>query len=218
MTLVLLALGAALVVFGGVVLIRYADRPGGDVKWLGLEVSSKGAGLPLVALGVACIAIAATQRPNGPRPPGFGDTTRSTVTLTDTGPTAGSCRSDVFRDVAPDRIVAVERGMQSVPVIAPPQPIDPPVGVILTDGGARVAALRLKLHRGPNYGADLYRVEAAVDGACASLTGTRNASRGGDPTALTNWDTFHFRSAGREYDVRVGGEGGISVGSFTAVP
>src|SRR4051794_8104467 len=58
MSLVLVAAGCALLLFGGVVLLRYSDRPGASIKWLGVEVSSAGAGLPLVALGVGCILFA----------------------------------------------------------------------------------------------------------------------------------------------------------------
>ena len=61
MTVLLAGLGIALVALGALVLLRYPDRPGGDVRLLGLEVSSVGAGLPLVALGVLAIGIAVTQ-------------------------------------------------------------------------------------------------------------------------------------------------------------
>jgi hypothetical protein len=51
--------GVALVVFGAFVLVRFPDRPGGRLVWHGVEVSSVGAGFPLIVLGVVAIAIAA---------------------------------------------------------------------------------------------------------------------------------------------------------------
>lgn len=53
--LVLLIVGVALVLFGGFVLIRMPTRPGGTIKTKWFEVSSVGAGLPLIVLGVAAI-------------------------------------------------------------------------------------------------------------------------------------------------------------------
>jgi len=53
MVVVLVVLGVGLVALGAVVLMRYPDRPGGVIRFLNLEVGSKGAGLPLIALGVA---------------------------------------------------------------------------------------------------------------------------------------------------------------------
>ena len=55
-------LGVALIALGGVVLMLFPDRPGGEVRLLGLEVSSVGAGLPLIALGVVLVAVAAVFR------------------------------------------------------------------------------------------------------------------------------------------------------------
>lgn len=36
-------------------LLRFPDRPGGRIVWRGMEVSSAGAGLPLIVLGVAVV-------------------------------------------------------------------------------------------------------------------------------------------------------------------
>ena len=43
-------------------MLRFPDRPGGNVQILGMQVSSPAAGLPLIALGVAAIIIAAYQQ------------------------------------------------------------------------------------------------------------------------------------------------------------
>lgn len=66
---VLVVVGVALVLFGALVLLRFPDRPGGRLVWHGVEVSSVGAGLPLIVLGVAAIAIAVSSLgpPDGDR-------------------------------------------------------------------------------------------------------------------------------------------------------
>jgi hypothetical protein len=61
-------LGLAIVVaaFGALVLLRFPERPGGTIAWKGLNVSSKGAGLPLIVLGVVAAGFAAIHLPSRP--------------------------------------------------------------------------------------------------------------------------------------------------------
>lgn len=61
MQVALLIVGIGLVVFGGLVLLRFPDRPGGTLSFRGARVDSVGAGLPLVVLGVVLLVFAATQ-------------------------------------------------------------------------------------------------------------------------------------------------------------
>lgn len=59
MLLLVAALGVVLVALGGLLLLLFPDRPGGDVSLLGLKVSSPAAGLPLIVLGTVLVAGAA---------------------------------------------------------------------------------------------------------------------------------------------------------------
>ncbi len=65
----LLVVGLALVGFGALMLLILPDRPGGKVAWHGFEVSSIGAGLPLIVTGVIAVAISAVapSEPHAPR-------------------------------------------------------------------------------------------------------------------------------------------------------
>lgn len=67
-------LGVALVVFGSLVLLKFPDRPGGKIEFKGLSVDSKGAGLPIIALGVIAVAMSAIGVPT-PDPNQDGPTT-----------------------------------------------------------------------------------------------------------------------------------------------
>lgn len=58
---VLLIVGVALIIFGAFVLLRFADRPGGEFEFQGIRVHSVGAGLPLIVLGVVAVVLAALQ-------------------------------------------------------------------------------------------------------------------------------------------------------------
>src|SRR2546428_11642501 len=61
----LLAVGIAVVAFGAVVLLKFPQRPGGRIAWHGFEVSSVGAGLPLIVVGIAAVAVAAVRGDGG---------------------------------------------------------------------------------------------------------------------------------------------------------
>lgn len=229
MPAVLIAIGVALILFGAIVLIRYADRPGATLKWLGLELSSGGAGLPLIALGIGCVLFTVLQRPGAPA----GRTTSTeggaladrtppkADAPSDTGVrrmTSGDCVEAVFASLPRGRVDTVEAGMRDFQLIAPPQPLDPPFGIVLTDGDKRIAALRVRRRKGSDYSKDLYKVEAVVDAACrpVPVEELQNTSRGGNPQELLNWDTLRLRLGGYEYDLRIGGEGDIGA-NFTRV-
>ncbi len=51
-------------------LLRFPDRPGGELRFLGLMVNSKGAGLPLIALGAVIVVLAATRDGGDGQPDG----------------------------------------------------------------------------------------------------------------------------------------------------
>ncbi|HEU0012260.1 MAG TPA: hypothetical protein VFQ45_01180 [Longimicrobium sp.] len=211
---ILIAVGVGLILFGAVVLLRFADRPGGSFKWMGMELTSKGAGLPLIALGVVCIALAATRG----APPD--DKEKAAPKQQTAGPTTtpGQTTTCTITDSIPqERVVAVDVGMSNVPVIAAGQPLEEPFVVVLGDGIPTLGALRVRLTQGPNSSADLYRIEQAVDDKCQPVREMRNTSRGGDGRQLLNWDTVRLRLGEHEYDLRIGGEGNITVARFDRV-
>lgn len=230
MTILLIALGIGLVVFGGFVLLRHADRPGGTLKWLGMEISSTGAGLPLVALGVLSIVFAVLNAPEGASSNDEqGRPSSDAVTATEPegerspggdGSAAADltgCFSEFFSSVPADRVARVELGMSDVPVIGPHQALDRPFGVVFTDGGEPIGAARMRLYPGPNYGSDLYKIDAIVDGSCQAVDELANASRGGNARELQNWDTARMRLGAHRYDMRIGGEGEIGILYFRRV-
>jgi hypothetical protein len=219
-----IGLGIALVLFGAVVLLRYSDRPGGTVKWFGLELTSAGAGLPLIALGIGCAMFAFVGPVQQPTP----RVVHQQGATTDAGHSAASVAASVGADdttdclrlaaLGPDRVDTVEAGMRDVQLLGPHQPLDRPFGVVFTDGGRRVGAIRLRLYRASDSSADLYKIEAVVDAACRPVERLRNTSRGGDPRELVNWDTVRLHFGDHDYDLRVGGNGDVQAGHFTRVP
>jgi hypothetical protein len=198
----LLALGTALVLFGAVVLLRFSDRPGASLKWLGMELTSSGAGLPLIALGIGCIVFSVLHTPASPTE------ARESTGVASTS-SADGCLGEFVSAVPADRVASLEAGM-SAPVVTAPQRLDLPFALLLTQDGERIGGVRFRLYPGPNYGSDLYKLEAAVDVDCHPIEG-RNASRGGDPRSLVNFDSLRLRLGAHEYDLRVGGEGDIEV-------
>ncbi|MEP7001872.1 MAG: hypothetical protein ABI969_15400 [bacterium] len=223
MLITLLALGVALIAFGAVVLLRYPDRPGGTLKGFGAEVTSKGAGLPLIALGVGCIGYAAVhfQQQNLLQ--------SAKNTTIDTGATGGtssvtrqvndtSCLSTLLSGIPRDRIDSVEVGVRDLEIIGSHQKLDSAFALVLTENGKRIGALRLRLYPAKTSSSHLYKIEQAVDASCANVEQMRNTSVGGNPRELMNWNTMRATLGAHEYDLRIGGEGSINVSHFTRVP
>ena len=84
---ILVVVGIAVAVLGAFVLLRFPNRPGGRIAWQGREVSSVGAGLPLIVVGIAAIAIGGAGVGTGDS--GDGDRT---------GAAGGGCKQ-IFDDV-----------------------------------------------------------------------------------------------------------------------
>jgi hypothetical protein len=135
----LVLLGVVLIVFGAFVLLRYSDRPGATVKWLGAELSSNGAGLPLIMLGVGCIAFAAIRFPPS------GHSTRDSTAVATSSSAArkdGTCVDKWLSGIPRDRIDTVEAGMRDLEVIGSHQPLEQPFVLLLTDNGSLMGNTR----------------------------------------------------------------------------
>lgn len=162
---ILVIAGIAVAVLGAVVLLLFPDRPGGAIGWHGLKVDSKGAGLPLIALGVVSIAVGAVAEASGDgatqidaSPPG------ATVATTSAGVTvsAGSaCARETFATVPANRRERVELGAPYDIVIRPGEPLDQPIGFLLEDAGRALGFVTLA-----PLGRGRFRVVAARDARC----------------------------------------------------
>jgi hypothetical protein len=60
---VLVIAGIAVAVLGALILLVFPDPPGGTISWQGAQVSSVGAGLPLIVVGVVAIAFGGGNLP-----------------------------------------------------------------------------------------------------------------------------------------------------------
>jgi hypothetical protein len=59
----LVVVGAVVLVFGALVLLRFPDKPGGKISIAGINVSSAGAGLPVMVLGAGLIVLGVLKQP-----------------------------------------------------------------------------------------------------------------------------------------------------------
>jgi hypothetical protein len=181
---ILVVVGIGLVTFGAVVLLLFPDRPGGRIAWHDLEVSSVGAGLPLIALGVAAIAFGGVEA-------GGDDETsaRSEVEEAATGPSGdGDCLSQRFlADIDPDRKATFPAGTKDEILIGPEEDIRPPIGLRLTDEGRSVGGVRLSYEpEGARF-----RVHAVVDADCQPISPEAYASIAGDPDGQeSTWSRY----------------------------
>jgi len=201
---VLLIAGIALVVFGAFVLLRFPDRPGGAIKWQGMEVSSVGGGLPLIVLGVAAIAIASVRGPGTPTgPTGPGEPVgKDPATSEPSSAPSAECLDRYFMGIPKDRVATLEEGARDVDVIDPGQPKEGTVGIRLDALGSPIGALRFQYFPGSG---DVFKIETVVDAQCRETEEFSNVSRTSDKRTLQNYDTLRIQLGGRFYELRFGG-------------
>jgi hypothetical protein len=191
---ILLVVGVAVVGFGALVLLRFPDRPGGRIGWQGFGVSSVGAGLPIIALGLAAIAVAAVPR--------------STADAQNGGESASESgnAADCFRGVPAAELRTIEEGTNDFEVIRPDQPHAAPVWIQFTDGGNPIGGVLLRFFAANQ----VFKLQRVVDASCKAIDPVANVSRGGDPHVLQNWDTVRFHFGDASYEMRIGGTASIT--------
>lgn len=194
----LLAVGIALVVFGAVVLLRFPERPGGRIAWQGFEVSSVGAGLPLIAVGVAAVALSAGGVGFSGREAGVELTTAETAG----GGAAGGCLAGYFEGIPAERVFTLEDGVRDRDVIGTTERKEDPFGLRLNADGRPLGAIRMRFF--PDNG--LFRIESVVDAACRPVEDYGNVNQPGtDKHALPNFNDLGVRFGGRSYLLKAGG-------------
>jgi hypothetical protein len=211
MLILLAVVGVVLVGLGALVLLRFPDRPGGTVGLLGMEVSSIGAGLPLIALGVLAVAVTVMQQPadSGTSSGTSGPATQGQPSSGASGPaTPGdqsgvpSCMAEWF-GTPPE--VAVERRRflprrqgDTIDLLKPSDPKSTEFGLILKDHAKAIAAAKLRY----DSDAQEFPVDGLIDKACKPVAWntTHNPSTP-SPAAVVLNDDMRFTLGGARYDM-----------------
>jgi hypothetical protein len=177
---VLLAVGVAVVALGALVLLLFPHRPGGRIAWQGMEVSSIGAGLPLIVLGVAVITIASSGLVGGD---GGTTATHEDSTKGSVGrPASESVCPDTLEGVPAERVSDVPQGAHNLTAVGPTESKTEPFGLrfIVSDHVVGVLAARLlpeaqlQVKRFVDADCQPVQVEAINGGPVESLEGGIN--------------------------------------------
>lgn len=105
------------------------------------------------------------------------------------------CLAEFFTAIPADLITSLEVGAGKSLHYAPEQP----AGMVLEEFGQPVAALSYMVFEDDQ----IFKIIAAVDAACQPAA-FANASRGGAPEVLINWDTLEVTTPGGVYALRFG--------------
>ncbi len=192
--------GIGLVIFGALVLLKFPNRPGGKIVWGGIEISSVGAGLPLIFLGVVCIVISNIGIPveldfwNG-------ETILNGQTPTD----SEDCFEQYFHGIPKDRVATLEEGAEDVQLIGPHQSKDEVIAIKFTENNQPIGAIKFYFYSNNN----MFKVETVVDSKCQPIEEYSNVARGGDKHVLQNWDSLQIRFGDHTYALRLGYDTGI---------
>jgi hypothetical protein len=202
--MILLVVGVGVVVLGALVLLLFPDRPGGKIAWQGVEVSSIGAGLPLIVVGLAAIAIWSGGVIGGDG----GDSGDQTIATL-------KCPDDLTKSVPPQRVATVESGANAQIIAGPTMSKTEPFGLRLTDGGRTVGAMTARFV--PASG--VFKVQSFVDANCNVGQVQNLAQPGQSPlSAIPTWSDVRIDLLGRSYRFNLGSGGDIRVNFSPFVP
>lgn len=193
--IVLAAAGLGLLIFGGLVLLKFPDKPGGTIEarafGQGFHFSSIGAGLPIIVIGAGLlIATAFIPTSEEPGPPSIApsptDTTATSPTITPTvGPTPPAvptgpsvCPDRLLADVKKDRVQTMEVGATAQRVVREGQSKTELFGMRLTVDGQLVGAILLQYF--PT--SEIFKIRGVVDSKCGRVEDLRHVD---DPQADT---------------------------------
>lgn len=196
---VLVVVGVAVVVLGALVLLLFPDRPGGKIAWQGAEVSSIGAGLPLIVVGIAAIVISGGDV--------FGRGDDQGADRGDGGRNGGSATEEIGGELdcpgfPQARVVRVPQGASAVVVAGPNASKTEPFTLHFRDDNQTVGALTASKLPG-----NTFEIEGFVDADC-----NRTEVQSTDGTALDVIPNFASVMIpdlmGRSYEFNLGSSGG----------
>jgi hypothetical protein len=208
MLLLVAVVGVALVALGALVLLRFPDRPGGRVRLLGLEVSSIGAGLPVVALGVLAVVTAGVQQGDN----GWSSTAESTggggggAAARPAPSNMPACVSDFFdeRPVVPnDRRRTLPAEAEDVDVLGPAEQKRDEFGLVLADKRTVIGAAKMSY----DVDATQYRFDGLVDGRCRRAAWIAPDVPGANPSTVNNHSTLRLALGDAEYALELKASG-----------
>jgi len=117
--------------------------------------------------------------------------------------TLEGCLTDFFETVEPDRIRAYEVGADDADVISTAQPKGPPVGMVVTEGGQAVAALKVAL----NTSTAAFTIDSVVDDHCNPIA-YRIEGASEVAGVAQSYDDVVFELGGRGYAISLSYETG----------
>lgn len=210
---VLLVIGVGVVALGAFVLLLFPDRPGGKIAWQGAEVSSIGAGLPLIVVGIAAIAISGSGAIGDDGGGLFGGSDGGGGDSRDQTTAALECPDDLSASVPPERVASVELGANAQIVAGLTASKTEPFGLRLTDGGETVGAITARFF--PASG--VFRIQSFVDADCDAMEVVSLVPGEGRLDAVPEHSDVRIDLMDRAYVLNFGGGKDIRVNfnSFT---
>jgi hypothetical protein len=206
---VLLVVGVGVVVLGALVLLLWPDRPGGKIAWQGLEVSSIGAGLPLIVVGIVAIGVAGAGvvGGDGGGDGGSGESGKDQTTA------ALKCPDDLAKSVPSTRVATVESGANAQIIAGQTVSKTEPFGLRFTDGGETVGAMSATFFPG----SQVFKARL-VDAECHSADVGDLTPGEGALAAIPNYRDVQVDLEGHSYLLNLGGGSDIRVNFARFVP
>jgi amino acid transporter len=201
MAIVGMIVGAGLVVFGVIVLLKYPDRPGGKIKWRDIEISSEGPGLIIIVLGVIVFVIFTYNAKIN-----FFNKNGQSINP--------SAFDKCFGNVPEDTIVNLEEGSHDKDLISLNELKNRLLNIKFTDNGKIIGGIQVKYF--PDE--QMFKIISIINPQCEPVKKYINASRGQPHHVIQNWDVIEMQLGKKKYAIRLGYKAGwICVNYFNRI-
>lgn len=110
-------------------------------------------------------------------------------------PRGQECLEKYFVDTQPDRVIALEEGVQDAVLIRRDQEKDEAIGVKFTENSAPIGALQFRFFSAGS----IFKILSAVDASCNTVEEYAVEGRPGEKRTLQNWDTLNIQFGGQGY-------------------
>jgi hypothetical protein len=123
------------------------------------------------------------------------------------------CFETYFAGILDDRLASLETGAMDQVIINPAQTKSEPFAIQLTRNREIVGAMIINFF--PE--STLFKITSVVNPECVVVTSYENATMGGDPNTLGNWNTLELRLGGLLYIIDFDYSSGEIKGNFEFV-
>lgn len=183
-------IGLIITIVGIIVILKFPDRPGGTFRWGSIEISSKGAGLPIIVIGLACVIFFTYNAPPIKILP-------------------GCIESESFvRDK--NIIVNIEDGSHNQELVSADKLEGKILTIKLTENRKTIGFMNLDFY----LNNQMFKIKSILDAKGRPINGIINVTQGDNHDVIQNWDIIEMQIGETKYAIRLGYRAGKIMANY----